>query len=69
MSDCPPSGKSSHLEHGLVKFPPNVHGIYVEPQETGDVRLTVRQNEVRLSFVLDEGDCKHLASLLLREVR
>ena len=63
------SGKATHLESGLVKFPPNVHGIYVEPQDSGDVRLCVRQNDVQLSFVLDETDCKHLAALLLRNNR
>jgi hypothetical protein len=28
------------------------------------MQLTARQNDVRLTFVLDEDDCLHLAALL-----
>jgi hypothetical protein len=50
---------------GLVKFPPNVHGIYIEKSPTGAKTLTVRQNDLRLVFVLEEDDCQHLAKLLV----
>jgi hypothetical protein len=53
------------LPSGVVKFPPNVHGIYVEPQASGYVRIVARQNEQELAFVLDAAACRHLASLLL----
>jgi CRP-like cAMP-binding protein len=65
MNDSPPEKvKAKHLDRGLVKFPPNIQAIYVEQEETGLTRLIVRQNELRLSFVLDADDCAHLARLL-----
>lgn len=60
----PRNAKALHTETGIVKFPSNIHGIYVEPGATGSKVLTVRQNDVRLSFVLEEEDCRHLAALL-----
>ncbi len=56
------------LEKGIVKFPPNVHGIYVEPQASGYVRIVARQNDRRLTFVLDAAACRHLAALLIDAV-
>jgi len=31
------------LATGVVQFPPNVHGVYVERQESGNTVLTIRQ--------------------------
>jgi hypothetical protein len=62
----PPESTATLLDNGVVKFPPNVHGIYVEPQASGTVHLVVRQNDQRLSFVLDASACRHLADLLIR---
>ena len=61
------TSKTTLLENGLVNFPPNVHGIYIEPQDSGDVCLRVRQNDIQLSFVLGKSEREHLAALLLRE--
>lgn len=55
---------TTHLPNGIVQFPPNVHGIYIEHQQNGRKRLVLRQNDVRLSFVLDGAACRHLAALL-----
>ena len=52
------------LATGVVQFPPNVHGVYVERQESGDTVLTVRQNHARMPFILDDEACAHLAALL-----
>jgi len=58
--------KAKHLDNGLVKFPVNVHGIYIERSETtGYTRIIATQNDTTLSFVLDDDDCRHLATLLL----
>jgi len=64
--EVPPNAKAQHLRNGLVKFPPNVHGIYVESQDGGLTHLVVRQNDTRFLFLLEAADCEHLASLLLR---
>lgn len=56
------------LEDGLVKFPPNVHGVYVTPLAHDLVTLEARQNETRLRFVLDEAARRHLAAILLRDL-
>lgn len=55
------------LEDGLVKFPPNVHGLYTE-QIPGYLVLVARQNEQRMNFVLDEDARRHLAALLLKDL-
>jgi len=58
--------KARHLPTGLVKFPPNIHGIYVErSRNSGRVTLVLRQNDTYLRFVLDDDDCRHLAALLV----
>lgn len=70
MSTSFAAAKFTHLDGGLVKFPPNVHGLYVEPATPGGYPYTVlkaRHNDQEPCFVLDEADCKHLASLLLRD--
>jgi len=59
--------KATLLDGGVVKFPPNVHGVYVERQPCGNTVLTVRQNDARMSFVLDDEACAHLAALLTRK--
>ncbi len=59
--------RTEHLENGVVKFPPNIHGIYVERgKATGYTRIVARHNDVSLTFVLDDSDCRHLAALLSR---
>lgn len=61
----PHAVKAKHVDHGIVKFPVNVHGIWVDRSEmSGQVTLKVRQNDVILQFVLDQDDCEHLARLL-----
>ncbi|MCI0563094.1 MAG: hypothetical protein MN733_31840 [Nitrososphaera sp.] len=65
--DASLNSKAKHFENGLVKFPPNVHGLYVEVREDGGVNLIARQNDTRLCFVLDDDDRKHLAALLMRK--
>jgi len=52
------------LANGIVKFPPNVYGIYIEKQASGHTHLIARQNDTRLTFILSEDDCLHLAALL-----
>jgi hypothetical protein len=69
MSDDTPAVETRHLPHGVVKFPPNVHGVYVEPREDGRTNLIARQNEAELVFVLERDDCEHLAALLARKDR
>jgi hypothetical protein len=58
------SAKVEHLKNGIVKFPPNVQGIYIDDHPSGKT-LTVRHNDIRLSFVLEDDDCRHLAALLI----
>lgn len=55
---------TKHLDNGVVQFPPNVHGIYIQKREDGLTDLTLRQNDTRLSIVLDAEACAHLARLL-----
>lgn len=58
---------AQHIENGLVKFPTNVHGIYVDHNERSPyTTVTIRQNDARLSFLLLPEDCEHLAKLLLK---
>jgi len=57
--------KGKHLGNGIVKFPPNVHGIYVNRSKGSPyTEIVVRQNSVSLTFVLDDADCRHLSKLL-----
>lgn len=42
MATAPYAARSSPLGKGLGKFPPNVHGNYVEHESTGNTVLTVR---------------------------
>jgi hypothetical protein len=65
MSD--PSFCFRHAETGLTRFPPNVEQLSVEHESTR-TRLVARRNDVVLRFPLQEGDCRHLAALLLRPV-
>jgi hypothetical protein len=61
----PHSDKAKHLDNGIVKFPVNVHGIYIEKSRlTGWTTITAKQNDVSLRFVIDEDACRHLAALL-----
>jgi hypothetical protein len=69
MVNTPSEVQQKLLDSGIVKFPPNVHGIYVDRQESGNTVLTVRQNDARLSFVLDDEACAHLAGLLTKKGR
>ena len=62
-----PAVETRHLPHGIVKFPPNVHGLYVEPREDGRMDVTACQNDIRLVFVLERDDREHLAQLLARK--
>jgi hypothetical protein len=64
---CPHALKAKLLKRGIVKFPVNVHGIYVDKGEHGLTTITARQNEVVLSFVFDKEACQHLAALLTGE--
>ena len=68
MSDSFDSANATLLETGVVKFPPNIHGIYVEREATGHVLVTLQRNDSRLSLLLDAAACRHLATLLLRGV-
>jgi len=52
------------VERGIVKFPVNIHGIYVEKRDDGFTILTAKQNDVKLEFVIDDDACGHLAALL-----
>jgi hypothetical protein len=61
---------SKHTDKGIVKFPVNVHSVLVEHSEmSGQTRLIAKQNEVVLSFILDDTDCRHLAELLSKGLR
>jgi len=61
----PHSDKAKHLDNGIVKFPVNVHGIFVEKSKgSGYATITAKQNDVVLRFVIDEDACRHLAALL-----
>jgi hypothetical protein len=63
----PHAVKAKHLDKGIVKFPVNVHSLLVERSKTnGHTRVTAKQNDTVLSFVLDDDDCRHLAELLTR---
>lgn len=63
----PHAVKAQHLDNGIVKSPLNVHGIYVKRGTlSGCTQIAVKQNEISRSFVLDDGDCRHLAALLSR---
>lgn len=66
MADDPQSvgAQTHHLEGGLVKFPPNVHGICVDAQPSGTVVIEARHNDVRLHFVVDADAYEHLAAML-----
>jgi hypothetical protein len=57
--------KAKCLDNGIVKFPVNVHGIYVEKSAlTGNTTITAKQNDLVMRFVIDEDACRHLARLL-----
>ncbi len=58
--------KAQHTENGLVKFPVNVHSLRVERSgdDSGYTRIVARKNDLSLSFLLDDDDCRHLAALL-----
>jgi hypothetical protein len=59
--------KAEHTPTGLVKFPVNVHSLQVERSDTsGHVRVVAKQNDITLSFLLDDDDCRHLAALLTK---
>jgi hypothetical protein len=61
----PHAVKAKHVDHGIVKFPVNVHGIWIERSKmSGNVTLKARQNDVTLQFILDRDDCDYLAKLL-----
>ena len=65
----PHAVKAKHTDNGIVKFPVNVHGIYVEKSaETGYTTITAKQNDVILRLVIDEDACRHLARLLRGEI-
>jgi hypothetical protein len=60
--------KAKHTEQGIVKFPVNLQALQVERSETSDyTRVIATQNDVALSFILDDDDCRHLAELLTRK--
>jgi hypothetical protein len=60
--------KAKHTDNGIVKFPVNVHGIYIEKSElSGYTTITAKQNDMVLRFVIDEDACRHLAKLLIGE--
>jgi hypothetical protein len=64
-SDIEFTPKAKRLEDGIVKFPPNIHSIRINhSDETGHTTLNARQNNVTLTFVLNEEDCLYLAALL-----
>jgi hypothetical protein len=57
--------KAKRTDNGIVKFPVNVHSLLIErSQSSGYTRVIAKQNELVLSFVLDDDDCQHLAALL-----
>jgi len=56
--------KAEHIANGVVKFPVNVHSLLIERQGSGYTRIVAKQNDVVLSFVLDDDDCQHLAAIL-----
>jgi hypothetical protein len=62
----PHAVKAKHLEDGIVKFPVNVHSLRIERSavDGGYVQLIAKQNDICLRFVLDEEDCRYLATLL-----
>lgn len=62
--------KAKHLDDGIVKFPPNVQSLRVDHSAvSGYTQIIARQNDVSLVFVLDENDCRHLATLLTKNLR
>jgi hypothetical protein len=61
----PNAVKAKHIDTGIVKFPVNVHSLRVERSAiTGHTVITAKQNDITLSFVLDDDDCQHLVALL-----
>jgi hypothetical protein len=66
----PHADKARHLDNGIVKFPVNVHGIYVEKSKvSGYTTITAKQNDLVLRFVIDEDACQHLAVLLIGDIK
>lgn len=63
-SDTDNSSKATRLDDGLVKFPPNIHSIRIRRRQDGYTDIVVMRNELTLTFVADNEDCEHLASLL-----
>jgi hypothetical protein len=47
----PHAYKPKCLNNGIVKFPVNVHGIYVEKSASGYTTITAKQNDVVMRFV------------------
>jgi len=64
MEPYPHAIKAKHIEDGIVKFPVNVHAIHILRDGGRYITLVAKQNDVCLRFVLNEDDCRHLASLL-----
>ncbi|MBI1234772.1 MAG: hypothetical protein GC208_09750 [Alphaproteobacteria bacterium] len=60
MTDLP---RFQHADKGMTRFPPNVEQISVK-RESSRVWLTMRRNDVELSFPLEDGDVEHLVALL-----
>ncbi len=56
----------SHAKSGMTRFPPNVEQVTVNHESTR-TWLKVRRNDVELQFPMNDGDCQHLASLLIRQ--
>jgi hypothetical protein len=57
------------VDHGIVKFPVNIHGIWIERNPIScQVILKAHQNDVSLQFILDDDGCQHLAKLLMGEI-
>jgi hypothetical protein len=60
----PHAVKAQHTDTGIVKFPVNVHSLRVERSDNnGYTRVIAKQNDLTLSFVSDDDDCRHLAEL------
>ena len=68
MKPYPHAIEAKLLDTGIVKFPVNVHAIYIEKSKlSGYTTITAKQNDVSLRFVIDEDACRHLAKLLIGE--
>ena len=58
----------SHADTGLTRFPPNVEQVTVERGPTV-TWLVARRNDEVLRFPLTEDDRRHLAALLLGDLK